>query len=89
MSAPSLADRLALVAADLALVGYPVVAGLVAVVGELENELVSLREANAELRRQLRQHSGNRGQPPPGSQGAVHTGMTRPPKFGKPTRFLA
>ena len=64
MSAPSLADRLALVAADPALVGYPVVAGLVAVVGELESELVSLREENAELRRQLGRHSGNSGQPP-------------------------
>ncbi|MYC61958.1 MAG: IS66 family transposase [Caldilineaceae bacterium SB0661_bin_34] len=64
MSAPSLADRLALVAADPALVGHPVVAGLVAVVGELECELVSLREENAELRRQLGRHSGNSGQPP-------------------------
>ena len=74
MSSPSLADRLALAAADPAPVGHPVVAGLVTVVGELERELVSLREENAELRRQLGRHSGNRGQPP------SQDGPTAPPR---------
>ena len=71
MSAPSPSDRLALVAADPVLAGHPVVAGLVAVVGELverqgvlEAEVASLQEANADLRRQLNRHSGNSGQPP-------------------------
>ena len=74
MSAPSLADRLGHVAADPALVGHPVVAGLVAVVGEL----VSLREENAELRRQRGRHSGNRGQPPSPRRGAKYTTCRRP-----------
>lgn len=59
MSAPPLVDRLVLVAADPTLAGHPVVVGLVAVVGELETEMVSLqaqfaelRGENAELRRQ-------------------------------------
>ena len=43
MSAPSLSDRLALVAADPALVGHPVVAGLVVAVDALETELAELR----------------------------------------------
>ena len=61
MSVPSLVDRLVLVAADPTLAGHLVVVGLVAVVGELETELVSLqaqfaevREENVELRRQPR-----------------------------------
>ena len=64
MSTLSLADHLALVATDLALVGHPIVAGLVAVVGKLESELVSLREENAEQWRSLGRPSGNSGQPP-------------------------
>ena len=71
MSAPSLSDRLALVAADPALVGHPVVAGLVVAVDALETELAELRarvaaqdEELADLRRQLGRHSGNSGQPP-------------------------
>ena len=70
MSALPLSDRLALVAADPVLAGHPVVAGLVAVVGELvarqgalEAENAELREENADLRRQLGRHSGNSGQP--------------------------
>ena len=68
MSAPSLSDSLALVAADPALAGHPAVVGLLAAV---EHELVSLRarvaaqdEELADLRRQLGRHSGNSGQPP-------------------------
>ena len=71
MSAPSPADRLALVAADPVLTGHPVVAGLAAAVGELgerlgalEAENAALREEIADLRRQLNRHSGNSGQPP-------------------------
>ena len=71
MSAPSLADRLALVAADPVLAGHPVVAGLTAAVGELverlgvlEAELTARDEEIADLRRQLGRHSGNSGQPP-------------------------
>ena len=70
MFSPPLSDHLALVAAD-PVVGHPVVAGLVATVGELgkrlgalEAENTSLREENADLRRQLGRHSGNSGQPP-------------------------
>ena len=61
MSVPSLADRLALVAADSVLVGHPVVAELVAAVETLEGELASLREENAERQRQLVQHSDQPG----------------------------
>ena len=71
MSAPSLSDRVARLTADPALVGHPVVAGLVAAVQALESELTELRarvaaqdEELAELRRQLNRHSGNSGQPP-------------------------
>ena len=64
MSAPSCSDRVAHLAADPALVGHPVVAGLVVAVEALERELAELREENAELRRQLQRHSGNSGQPP-------------------------
>ncbi len=64
MSAPSLSEHLALVAADPSLVGHPVVAGLVVSVEALARELAELREENAELRRQLGRHSGNSGQPP-------------------------
>ena len=64
MSAPSLPEQLALVAADPVLAGHPVVAGLVAAVDRLTAELSSLREENADLRRQLGRHSGNSGQPP-------------------------
>ena len=42
----------------------PVVAGLVVTVEALEHELAELREENADLRRQLARHSGNRDQPP-------------------------
>ena len=68
MSAPSFSDALALVAADPALAGHPVVAGLLTA---MERELVSLRarvaaqdEELADLRRPLGRHSGNSGQPP-------------------------
>ena len=71
MSSPTLSDCMALVAADSVLAGHPVVAGLVAAVGELgerlgalEAENTSLREQVADLRRQLGRHSGNSGQPP-------------------------
>ena len=68
MSAPSLPEQLALVAADPALAGHPVVSGLVTAVGErlgtLEAELTALREQVADLQRQLGRHSGNSGQPP-------------------------
>ena len=64
MSAPSLPEQLALVAADPVLAGHPAVAGLVAAVDRLTAELSSLREENADLRRQLGRHSGNSGQPP-------------------------
>ena len=68
MSAPSLTEQLALVAADPALAGHPVVSGLVTAVGErlgtLEAELTALREQVADLQRQLGRHSGNSGQPP-------------------------
>ena len=59
MSALSLSERLAPRGRRSALVGHPVVVGLVVAVEVLENELVSLREKNAELRRQLARHSGN------------------------------
>ena len=58
MSAPSLSEQPALVAADPALAGHPVVAGLVTA---MEAELTALREQVAELQRQLGRHSG---QPP-------------------------
>ena len=67
MSAPSLPEQLALVAADPVLAGHPVVAlvgELVERLGVLEAELTALREANADLQRQLGRHSGNSGQPP-------------------------
>ena len=67
MSAPSLADRLALVAADPVLAGHPVVAlvgQLAARLGVLEAELTARDEEIADLRRQLERHSGNSGQPP-------------------------
>ena len=60
MSAPSLADRVALLSADPVWAGHPVVA----VVGELVDRLGMLEAENAELRRQLGRHSGNSGQPP-------------------------
>ena len=70
-SVPSLSEQLALVAADPALAGHPVVAGLTAAVGELverlgllEAELTARDEKIADLRRQLGRHSGNSGQPP-------------------------
>ena len=67
MSAPSLPEQLALVAADPVLAGHqgpwpgwwrPLP------VDRLTAELSSLREENADLRRQLGRHSGNSGQPP-------------------------
>ena len=61
MSAPSLPEQPALVAADPVLAGHPVVAGLVTAV---EAELAALREQVADLQRQLGRHSGNSGQPP-------------------------
>ena len=67
MSAPSLADRLALVAADPVLAGHPVVAlvgELVERLGVQATELAALREQVADLQRQLGRHSGNSGQPP-------------------------
>ena len=71
MSAPSLPEQLALVAADPVLAGHPVVAGLTAAVGALveqlgaqATELTALREQVADLQRQLGRHSGNSGQPP-------------------------
>ena len=63
MSPPSLSEHLALVAAEPALAGHPVVAGLVVAVDQLATELAALREENADLRRQLNRHSGNSGQP--------------------------
>ena len=72
MSAPSLSDHLALVAAEPALAGHPVVAELVVAVDQLAIELASLREENAERRRQLARPSGNSGQP-------GHAGTTRVP----------
>ena len=42
MSASSLSDRVAHLAADPVLVGHPVVAGLVAVVGKLALQLVQM-----------------------------------------------
>ena len=72
MSAPSLAEALALVAADPALAGHPVVAGLLVAVERelidrlrvLEARVAAQDEELAELRRQLGRHSGNSGQPP-------------------------
>ena len=55
MSAPSLSEQPALVAADPALAGQ---------VTAMEAELTALREQVAELQRQLGRHSGNSGQPP-------------------------
>ena len=66
-SAPSLSEQPALVAADPALAGHPVVAlvgELVERLGVLEAELTARDEEIADLRRQLGRHSGNRGQPP-------------------------
>jgi len=57
MSTPSLSDHPALVAADPALAGHSVVAGLVVAVDALREEIVGLR-------RQLARHSSNSGQPP-------------------------
>ena len=70
--APSLSDSLALVAADPALAGHPVVAGLLTAVERelverlrvLEVRVAAQDEELADLRRQLGRHSGNRGQPP-------------------------
>ena len=67
MSAPSLPEQLALVAAAPVLAGHPVVAlvgQLVERLGLLEAELTARDEEIADLRRQLGRHSGNRGQPP-------------------------
>ncbi len=64
LSAPSLSEQLALVAADPALAGHPVVAGLVTLVDQQATELAALREAIVDLRRQRDRHSGNSGQPP-------------------------
>ena len=67
MSAPSLPEQLALVAADPVLAGHPVVAlvgELVERLGVLEAELTARDEEIADLRRQLGRHSGNSGQPP-------------------------
>ena len=68
MSAPSLSEQLALVAADPALAGHPVVAGLVVAVdaelATLRTQLAELQEAIVDLRRQRDRHSGNSGQPP-------------------------
>ncbi|MCY4519975.1 MAG: hypothetical protein OXC13_04255, partial [Caldilineaceae bacterium] len=68
MSAPSLSDPLALVAADPALAGHPVVAGLVVAVdaelATLRTQLAELQEAIVDLRRQRDRHRGNSGQPP-------------------------
>ena len=83
MSAPSFSDRVAQLAADPALVGHPVVAGLVVAMEALENEWTALRvrvasqdEELAALRRQLGRHSGNRGQPP------SQDGPQAPPRAG-------
>ena len=78
IAAPSLAEALALVAADPSLVGHPVVAGLLVAVEHelierlrvLEARVAAQDEELAELRRQLGQHSGNSGQP-------GHAGTTR------------
>ena len=67
MSAPSLSEQLALVAADPVLAGHPVVAlvgQLAERLGALEVELRARDEEIADLRRQLGRHSGNSGQPP-------------------------
>ena len=68
MSAPSLSDQLALVAADPTLAGHPVVAGLVVAVdaelATLRTQLAALQEEIVDLRRQRDRHSGNSGQPP-------------------------
>ena len=74
MSAPSLSAHLALVAADPALIGHPVVAGLVVSVEALARELAALREEHADLRRQLGRYSGNSGQPP------SQDGLAAPPR---------
>ena len=83
MSAPSFSDRVAQLAADPALVGHPVVAGLVVAVESLESEQAALRarvaaqdEELAELRRQLDRHSGNSG-PPPSQDGPQAPPRTR------------
>ena len=86
MSAPSLPEQLALVAADPVLAGHPAVAGLVAAVDRLTAELSSLREENADLRRQLGRHSGNSGQPPSqdGPQAPPRTRSSRRSQGRKP-----
>ena len=74
MSAPSLSEQPALVAADPVLSGHPVVAlfgELVERLEALEAELTTRDEEIADLRRQLGRHSGNRGQPPSGSRSAI------------------